>query len=333
MGDYPVFSVIIPVYNAEKVISKCVLSVLNQTFSDYELILINDGSTDTSNIVIEEIIKKFPQKKIRLLNQENCGAGETRNHGIEYAKGEFIAFLDADDYWDELFLEETAKVINKKGADLVYVDIVRERENGTVIRFEKMSSYSALDKETIIRWQLTGKIPWGGVRKVIKRSLLLDHNIRYATTIKVGEESVYSYKALYYSHKFSFQSTALYHYVDNGSSLTSNDTVDNSLRVYDFIRDSFNRGEIDSEYEQSIRALGITTMAVITNVLSQQQGVFEASRNAKQVYRKYRKEYRGQIDKSALETRVLICAPWICIGMALPVVLAGKIQKIIRGNE
>ena len=332
MENSPFFSVVIPVYNAEATIKKSILSVLNQTESDYELILINDGSKDDSRNVIEMLIDRSANKTIRLINQENCGAGRTRNNGITYARGKYIAFLDSDDYWDEEFLYETKRVIEDTNADLVYIDIVREREDGTVIRYERMSTYSDLDKDLFIRRQLTGAIPWGGVRKIVRRSLLMGHNIRYATNIKVGEESLYSYKALYYSSAFAFQSKALYHYVDNEMSLTSHDTVSNSINVYDFIRASLNDGEIDKKYESTDNALGLTTMAITTNVLAQQYGVIKSCHEAKKLYAQYTNDYSGKIDRDSLEKRVKICAPWIRLGSPLPVVIAGKLQQLLRGK-
>jgi len=96
MSSSPLISVIIPVYNAEKYISQALESVFSQTFNNIEVICINDGSTDTSF----EILKRFGAK-IRLLdNGQNCGAGETRNKGVAVARGEFLAFLDADDIWE-----------------------------------------------------------------------------------------------------------------------------------------------------------------------------------------------------------------------------------------
>jgi len=330
MDGSPFFSVIIPVYNAERTIEKCALSVLNQTFDDFELIMINDGSKDGSQKKMEEIKESFPLVKIRLINQENCGAGKTRNHGITQATGEYVAFLDSDDYWDKAFLEETKKVIDEKKADLVYIDHIREKEDGSVIRFERMSVFSNLDKEQFIRRQLTGYIPWGGHRKVIRRSLLMDRDIRYATSIKVGEESLYSYKALYYSEVYAFQSKALYHYVANETSLTANDTISNSINVYEFVRKSLENGEIDPKHEPTVRALSLTTMAIATNVLAQQRGMLQACREAKTLYAKYRDTYMGELDVESLEKRVRICYPWIKLGISFPVVLAGKVQKLMR---
>lgn len=103
----PFFSVIIPLYNKEKYIQNTLQSVLDQFFSDYEIIVVNDGSTDGSTTVVRE----FNDPRIRYYEKENGGASSARNEGISLAEGKYIAFLDADDYWYPYFLEEIHKYI------------------------------------------------------------------------------------------------------------------------------------------------------------------------------------------------------------------------------
>lgn len=98
----PKISVVIPLYNKGFIISETLESVLAQTFTDFEVVIVNDGSTDDSF----EIVSQYSDDRIRLYNQENKGVSKTRNAGIEYAKGELIAFLDADDFWYPNHLEE-----------------------------------------------------------------------------------------------------------------------------------------------------------------------------------------------------------------------------------
>jgi glycosyltransferase involved in cell wall biosynthesis len=103
----PFFSVVIPLYNKEKYIQNTLQSVLNQNFADFEIIIINDGSTDES----EAIVKQFQDTRIRYFITENCGAGAARNTGIDQAIAPYIAFLDADDLWFTNHLEELKKLI------------------------------------------------------------------------------------------------------------------------------------------------------------------------------------------------------------------------------
>jgi glycosyltransferase involved in cell wall biosynthesis len=101
------FSIVIPLYNKEKYIKRAITSVLDQTIQDFEIIVVNDGSTDNST----NIVKSITDNRIKLINQENQGVSVARNTGIENTKNEYIAFLDADDKWEPYFLEEIRKLI------------------------------------------------------------------------------------------------------------------------------------------------------------------------------------------------------------------------------
>ena len=99
----PLVSIVVPVYNAQAFLSICVESILNQTFDDFELLLIDDGSKDQSLQVMRELSKR--DTRIRLFHHENHGAGYTRNRGIQLASGQYITFIDADDFVDNNYLE------------------------------------------------------------------------------------------------------------------------------------------------------------------------------------------------------------------------------------
>lgn len=105
------FSIIIPVYNKENYIQKTILSIINQTYNDYEIIIINDGSTDYSLEIIEKF--NFINADYKIINQENAGVSTARNNGVKIAKHDYIAFLDADDWWEPTFLEKMHDLITK----------------------------------------------------------------------------------------------------------------------------------------------------------------------------------------------------------------------------
>jgi len=93
----PKLSVIVPVYNVEAYVEKCLRTLVEQTLEDIEIIVVNDGSTDNSKEIVQKLAKQFPEKII-YVEKENGGLSDARNYGMPYAKGEYIAFLDADDY-------------------------------------------------------------------------------------------------------------------------------------------------------------------------------------------------------------------------------------------
>lgn len=118
-------SVIVPIYNTEKFLRKCIESIVNQTLQEIEIILINDGSTDNSHNICLEYAEKYPEK-IRYINNKNIGCSATRNLGIELAKGEYIAFVDSDDYIEKGMYKEMYEVTRNKNLDVVVSGIIYE---------------------------------------------------------------------------------------------------------------------------------------------------------------------------------------------------------------
>ena len=123
-------SVIIPVYNVEKYLRRCLDSVINQTFRDLEIICVNDGSTADSLHIFEEYKKQ--DDRIILLNQENMGQGNARNIGLKIARGEYIGFVDADDWIDLNFFEKLYEAAKKYDADVACAEIKRPHANGKI---------------------------------------------------------------------------------------------------------------------------------------------------------------------------------------------------------
>ena len=323
------FSVIMPAYNAEKKLDKSVQSILKQSFSDFELIIVDDGSSDRT----WDKIKLFENKdsRVRGIHQSNLGAGAARNTGIDNSKGEYIAFLDSDDVWNHNFLEVINDDISTKMSDVIFINVVREDNNGNLLRSEDMSVFAVLEKEMMIRQQLTGKIPWGCVRKVVKAEILLKNNIRLATTIKVGEESIYSFLVLQYANNISFKFDAIYHYIENNFSLTSNDVPENSHSVFRYINESLEQLGYKNKYEKTINALAVTTVSILINLeVNQDKSIINTLKQANVYIKMYKEFVCGEIDKDSLEWRVKICMPWIKSGLVLPVIVAAKMQKAFR---
>ena len=206
-------SVIVPVYNAANYIAKCIQSVQNQTFSSWELILIDDGSQDNSL----DIIRRFAieDDRIKVIHQENSGAGMARNNGIENAIGDYIVFLDSDDYISEKYLS----LLSSHNEDVVFIDVEAVDEGGNVVRREYLSQYKNMDKDDFLRAQMTGKINWGGVRKAVKRKIIDTNNIRYSDH-KVGEEALFTYSSVFNSKTIGFIEKPVYFYIQRADSLS-----------------------------------------------------------------------------------------------------------------
>ncbi|MEM0542794.1 glycosyltransferase [Flavobacterium sp. j3] len=141
----PTFSIVIPVFNKEKFVAKTVESVLNQTFSDYEIIVINDGSTDAS----ENIIQQFNDNRIRYFSKKNEGVAVARNFGIEKSSADFICFLDADDYWFPRFLETMNQYIQKLPEQKVFACAIeietKKKSFAATYSIDKKSDYEIVN--------------------------------------------------------------------------------------------------------------------------------------------------------------------------------------------
>lgn len=132
------FSVIVPVYNVEKYISKCIDSILNQTYKNLELIIVNDGSPDNSQKIIDKYAKK--DKRIKSLIKENGGLSDARNYGVQYATGDYLLFVDSDDSIENKLLEKINKTLLKKQVDIVRFECSLYNEEG-----KKISSYGGMN--------------------------------------------------------------------------------------------------------------------------------------------------------------------------------------------
>jgi len=174
----PIVSVIVPAYNSSEYISDTLASVFGQTFSDYEVIVINDGSPDTEKL--EQVLEPYLDR-IVYLKHENRGAAAARNSGLRVARGEFIAFLDADDRWLSSYLEEQMKFLHKTGADITYADALMLGDTPMAGRtyMEMAPSRCAVTPESLLEVDV-GVITSGVIarKKLIYEVGLFDEGIR-----------------------------------------------------------------------------------------------------------------------------------------------------------
>ena len=149
-------SIIVPVYNAENYLEKCLQSVFNQDFDDYEVVIVNDGSTDGSVKVIQKFIRKY-NEKIVLIEKENGGLSLARNIGIQKATGEYVTFLDSDDYISTDYLKVLYNTAKKYNSDMVASGQYKVKENGEIIDsiFYKPDQYGNCN---LRRLNISGKI-------------------------------------------------------------------------------------------------------------------------------------------------------------------------------
>ena len=163
-------SVIVPVYNVENYLEKCLNSLVNQTLQEIEILVINDGSTDNSQKIIEFFQSKFPQK-IKTFAKENGGLSDARNFGIDRATGEFLAFVDSDDYVSATMMEEMYGLAKKHEAEIVICNLQKVDENGIVT--QKLTQIPNLPEKIDLEkhFSVFSDISYFACNKIFKREL------------------------------------------------------------------------------------------------------------------------------------------------------------------
>ena len=163
-------SVIVPVYNVENYLEKCLISLVNQTLQEIEILVINDGSTDNSQKIIEVFQNKFPQK-IKAFTKENGGLSDARNYGIDRATGEFLAFVDSDDYVSATMMEEMYGLAKKHEAEIVICNLQKVDENGIVT--QKLTQIPNLPEKVDLEkhFSVFSDISYFACNKIFKREL------------------------------------------------------------------------------------------------------------------------------------------------------------------
>ena len=199
----PKISVIIPVYNVEQYLPKCLESVINQTFKDLEIICINDGSTDSSLDILNQYKLKDP--RVKVINQSNKGAGISRNVGIENAIGEYLFFIDADDWIDEHFLENSLSTAIKDGVDIV--------ETTKSYNVYKDNVNKLFDKKNAKGFTANGchfrrDVIWD---KIYKTFFIKEHNITFPNGL-CHNDAFFLLQCLYHNAKIALNSDAIYYH-------------------------------------------------------------------------------------------------------------------------
>lgn len=219
-------SIIVPVYNVEKYLNKCVDSILNQTFKEFELILVDDGSPDNSGAICDQYAKK--DSRVKVIHKENGGLSSARNAGIEVAQGKYLGFIDSDDYIAEDMYELLYNNIIKEDADLSICGIYDVYEEKEVVEKERIKkTVSAL--EAMILIFEGNNISVHAVNKLYKRELF--SAIRYPIG-KYHEDSFVIVDILDKCHSVVIDSIQKYYYVHRAESIN---TEKFSAKQFDFI--------------------------------------------------------------------------------------------------
>lgn len=231
MNSNPQFSIIIPVYNTIKELPRCVESIVGQTLDDYEIILVDDGSTDGSSQFCDELASK--NSRIKCIHQKNAGAANARNIGISAAIGEFLMFVDSDDMWsDKQALNDIRNlIVDNSQVDLICFGVEIIKEDGTVVKLRKPELPTGISntKEAILTHLVyTNQYFSASYVKVIRREFFIENNLFFKNYLVSGEDIDWSARAMVKCQSMVVYSSTFYKRImrDSGS-ITSNIKVKN----------------------------------------------------------------------------------------------------------
>lgn len=251
-------SIIVPIYNAEKYLNKCIDSLINQTKKELEFILINDGSTDRS----EEIIKGYKDKRIKYFKNKNQGIGKTRNFGIEKASGKCLMFLDSDDYLSEDACEVMYEKMEKEKLDLVICNFYQVTGNHKEeVRIKEFDNTGLKEnKELLLEVNLS---PWN---KLYKSELIKKNNIKFIEDLKY-EDAPFVVEAMDKAKEIGQIKSPLNYYVVHKNSETTvrDEKIFDIIKIMDKIRKYFAKKK---EFTETVDKL---TVRVLTNYTIQQR--------------------------------------------------------------
>ena len=222
-------SIIIPIYNASKYLESTLNSILNQTYRNIEVLLIDDGSTDNSSELCLEMTEK--DNRFKYYRTENGGPSKARNLGIELAQGEYIGFCDSDDLVDHSMYSILINYLENSSSDIALCDIYSERNNGSFgFPWKDGTVFSKNDIHTQVMAAMVGTLPeekdnkvtpvWGSVvRGLYKREIIIENKIRFPRDIHFAEDLVFTLNYLMKARKIVICNYSLYHYRDNKNSI------------------------------------------------------------------------------------------------------------------
>ncbi len=284
-------NIVVPVYNVEKYVERCIKSIINQTYKNLRIILVDDGSTDSSLQICDEYAKK--DNRIHIIHKENGGVSSARNAGIEYAQksgGGYIAFVDSDDFIDENMYSTLIEIAKDHDADIVECGYIRI--NGTkIINKNNTGKIHIYSGKKACEEVFFGPQIWEGISALIWDKLYrisLFENMRFQL-VSVSEDTTLTPKLLYLSRKVVKIDKNLYNYVFTEGSFSASpwdikrlDAIDARRSIAEFFKE--NREEILYKYNKSIY------MSTLTN------GYYECRKRS----------YDKKLKKKAKELKLVI---------------------------
>lgn len=301
---HPIITIIVPVFNTKKYLSKCLDSIIAQTFADWECIIVDDGSSDGSEYICD--VYASLDSRFRVIHKTNEGLSCARNEGLRMAKGDYIGFVDSDDYISPVMYESLYKAILDNNVDAVFCDFYRvcNGDNKKTNSFEDCDVIIYGEKKlSVMNCCQTNKLLWFVCKGLYRKSILQNANITFVEE-DVIEDSLFNLEYLLNCNNFIYLSSALYYYFLREDSITTikykknylstlENTYNYKIKIYK--KYNFIRYKIDS-YNYT---LSHTLPLLISNQLSSSESVW-------QIYNEYSKIINSNMVKDAFSSEVKV---------------------------
>lgn len=260
-------SIIVPVYNVEKYLKYCVNSLTNQTYENIEILLINDGSTDSSGNIAEELAKQ--DKRIRVHHKENGGLSDARNYGVLHAKSDWIMFIDSDDFYEPFAVEYFVGIQEKYQADLI-LSALKGVSNHKTLNSRNISADDVNKAYFLSRERALEEMFYSGVTgasacgKLFRKELLMKHPYPYG---KVYEDLAVTYKHIYESNNIYVAPMKVYGYFKRDGSIVNSKFNEKYLYAFEIIDNAYNfTKENYSSSSDIIRAIDVRNVLISMQV-------------------------------------------------------------------
>lgn len=257
-------SVIVPAYNVEKYIEKTLRSIMEQTLKDIEIIVINDGSKDSTLSIIKKIM--LEDNRIVLIDKKNGGVSQARNDGIKIAKGEYISFIDGDDWIEKDFFEDCYKYGVENKLDMIACDMSLDyiRKNRSKFRFEFKTDKIISGKE-YLDFYYDNDVIRGVANKIIKKEIFIKNDLFFLEDVPSGEDMNLTIKLGYVISRVGKINKAYYHYIQYSQSVTKQDSSEKMLPYllsFDELESFLERNKVENCKEEKKRLYKFKVMSI-----------------------------------------------------------------------
>lgn len=299
----PFFSIIIPLYNSENYIEKTLDSITKQTFNDFEVIIINDGSTDNGDTICEKYCSS--DQRFKIFNQSNQGVSTARNRGIKLAKGKYIVFIDADDFIETKYLETLQKEQFKHPDSFVVLDFYKVDLKGKKHEIYEIQDHVLSCYDYIHQYDIT---KFGYVAsKIYDRSIVIENDVQFPVNIKLGEDCIFFINYLRFIKKVYLSSYKGYFYQEvQNSAVRRKIPMQEIFTLYDQIKLSLTQLIEDTNSKDLVaEKLNFWTRGLFDNIYNLNLPKVKRIESLEFIHKEYNNEVMNLFSRSRFRGKLL----------------------------